>query len=175
MNNTKLIDKDNLEFRQGYLVDKRTDEALHLPDLAFQVNEIVELRDLNAFIDTNRTKIAASGEDNVVAYEVPVIKRASFAPVDLPAQPLHDEEAAKRKALALEFLDTEQAKGINGQLARYGAVAGFLADDYVVVHSGEASLFKADPFELTEDDVRDAVIAFRDPENAKLRGKLEFL
>lgn len=170
----KLISKKDIEFVEGFLVQSSTGDILSLPRLAYEVNEIAEVRDFNSFLEQNRSTIEAS-QAKTVEYHPPVKKPARFELLDEPATPLKDEEAARKTALANEFLATQQVKDVNQHLARYGALAAWFASDRVMVDpAGAPSEFSANIFDLTENDVRAAVVAFNDVENMRLRSMVQF-
>lgn len=166
----KLVKKSALRQIGTRLVDN-DDEVVSLPQVADQANEVFEIMDLITFIEKNRKTIEASGSKPVV-YTPEQADKPRFGPLPEIETPLRDAEVEKQKNLALEFLAHQNNEDVNQHLARYDALAAFIANDHVELTDGHASEFKGEVLDLTEDDVIDAVKAFHDPDMAKLRKKL---
>ena len=167
----KLINKTELVYRGGYLVDPGTDEIVAKNSLAQEINELVELRDLNEFLVANETAILAQNEGVVYS----PVKHEGTKPITSgtePETPLRDADVEKSKALAEEWLNVQTYKDVNTHLARYRSVAGWLKEELTVVVPAAhmPTKFNVDPFELVESDVIDIVEAYHSPTIAKLRG-----
>ena len=170
-----IINKKDLAMTAGFLVVKATGQVLDLPHLAYEANEIGELRDLNEFVNTNRAKIEASAS-KPIEYRPARPAVPAFAQLEKPATPITDAEVEQAKAKALEFLDVRNVEDTNVHLARYTELAKWFDSDYVTDRDTPfaPNKFTVDILKLTAQEVIDTVVAFNEPEMIRLRNMLVF-
>jgi hypothetical protein len=168
----KLIMKADLSMHDGLILDK-DNNVLCLPALVDEVNELVDLVELIAFVKKNEPAIQLAAQaDKFVTFtptesEKPVITSADTA----PATPLTDEAKAAAEAIANEYLDVRKHDDVNADLKRYSSIASFLDKDYILIDEGDCYnvvRLKMDPLKLTEKFVVSTIKEYHDPAIRKL-------
>ena len=171
--NMKLIDKHDLRFIDGYLLDQ-DGEVMNLNRLAEELNELVEVFELTTFLRANATAIdeasdpvvyrPARDEDPVFEYDKEI------------ETPLIDEQVAKAEAMADEFLKLQGGKDITSHLRRYSHLAKWFEKDYILYNQGAADVvrqFKGDILTITPVDIIKIVEDAHDPEILRLRDQVQ--
>jgi hypothetical protein len=147
----KMLKKDELEFINGYIVDKGTNEIV-LPDSKVT-------RDLNNIEQAwQRAKYLAAQPKGAAAPTLDGFEfksTATLPKVDKPKTPVSDDRTAEAMAFMAEIELIEEADKVNGLVERYKELFEFVSEDYVV--DCGIGLVKLDlatvgnPLELTSD------------------------
>ncbi len=165
----KLIDKNDLRFIDGYVVDQ-DGEIINLSGLAHEVNEIVEIKHLVDFLVANKPAILGAGDP--IVYRPEEEKAPRLTSGITIKTPLLDAEKTITTARAEEWLGVQNQSDIDNHLARYKRLARFFAEDYVITAPLQIApaRFKDNVLEWSEEDVIEIIKSYHDPENVKLRG-----
>jgi hypothetical protein len=171
----RLIEKADLSFVDGMLIEKKTSKVVYMPTLQDEYNEVIDLAELIEFVGANSTEITAAADNDgkpivfkPTSIDKPCLKTSTVE----PATPLRDEAESLVVARAEEFLNVQQYADINEHLKRYPAIARFLAKDYVLIDDDPdlycSAVFKGNVLELTEAFVVETIEAYHDPAIRKL-------
>lgn len=164
----KLINKTDLKFVAGYLVDD--EGTVHNPfDLVEQVNELADMAELIEFVQTNQVRIEESVGETVVftPAKAKTYKLESGVEVETP---LTDAYKADAEARALEFLKVQNVQVVDIHLERYQALAKFMAEDHIITRADGLGgpMFKMDPIPIDAQWVIDTVTVYRSADVQKL-------
>jgi hypothetical protein len=173
----KLMDKEDLQFRDGYLIDP--DGIIISPQpLIEEVNEIAELDQFVQFLENNEQKILSSGAEPIVfrpkAEDTPRLTTGKTANT-----PMSDEWERQLEVRAEEWVAKQELLDIEQTLRRYKEIARFIDSDTIVV--GPSNLkypikFKTNPLLITKEQVIGLVEASASERFKKLAGlvKIDF-
>lgn len=173
----RLINKVDLHYFNGMLLEKATGKVIALRELAEEINEIHDLEQLIEFVKTNAKEIedkAASKKRVEYAIDTKVFPVLTSNLVE-PATPVIDAIKMQAEMAANEYLDLEKYEQVNDQLKIYSKIADFLSKDYVLVDGRDESgvaTFKTNPLELTADFVVDVVTEYHESKIRQLIGSV---
>lgn len=171
----KYVAKADLVFKNGYLIDSNTNEAVEMEGLVIQCNEIHRMESMNQFVKENRA--ALETENKPVIYKVindpyepkPMVSTRSVT------TPTIDEKKRIDEKVALEWVEKKTLENVNEVLATFSVVAEWLQNDsFMYSRAAFGQRFASNPLELTEAKVIEIVETYLDPDVMRLRNRVRY-
>lgn len=164
----KIVKKQNLEFVDGYLINKETGDVLNSRLLVEQYNELLKNQNLNAFLRENKKDIEAAR--GPLVYTVSNDEKQTIT-LTAPETPVTDKKTKEALAVWEEMNAVSRHERAVQVLERLNTLIEFVSQDYLL-DGGAATMtkFRGNILELTTEDITKIVEEFE--ELADLREKI---
>ena len=166
----KIINKSDMRFVEGYLVDK-DGNVINEPILVDNANTIFEMADFNKFVNANKKRIEEA--EGKVEYIIPDVYPVTEVKVSKPKTPTLDAQAAEALKAWGEAESVDKVDEANEMLEEFGCLIDFVESGiWLVQDRGQTPVrFKTDPLDMSIKEIVDAVTEYVD--NKELRNKIE--